>query len=338
MLFSVIKPIFQSAGFLISIFANALVIFLVITESPQKLGNYRFLVCYLSVISTIYAFLDFVVAPYTYSHENSALAIMHLEDTVFESIPYFAFLLIVSMCGCFGVNITAIAINFIYRFFALEREGRLRYFDGKRLLIWITLSLINGFITSMLYLTIGPRDEISDYVRENLKLDYQVDIDKSTYVGWLYWKLEFGSKVLNMRDLEVYLGLNALMMVPFCIIILYGFKSYLKIKDLISHGESEYSKRLQLQLYKALVSQTLIPVIFLFAPTGFLLTCPLFGIDIKWSNEPITIIYSIYLAVDSMPIIFLVDEYRNAFLNFFRKILSKPQVATVHYSTSVEMF
>lgn len=121
-------------------------------------------------------------------------------------------------------------------------------------------------------------------------------------------------------------------MVPFCIIILYGFKSYLKIKDLISHGESEYSKRLQLQLYKALVSQvndflarvhrqkyrkiqTLIPVIFLFAPTGFLLTCPLFGIDIKWSNEPITIIYSIYLAVDSMPIIFLVDEYRNAFLS-----------------------
>lgn len=70
MLFSVIKPIFQSAGFLISIFANALVIFLVITESPQKLGNYRFLVCYLSVISTIYAFLDFVVAPVSFLCQN----------------------------------------------------------------------------------------------------------------------------------------------------------------------------------------------------------------------------------------------------------------------------
>lgn len=90
--------------------------------------------------------------------------------------------------------------------------------------------------------------------------------------------------------------------------------------------------------------QTFIPTLFLFIPVSLFLVGPLIGINVTWALRAVTVFFSIYLATESLPIIFLVDDYRTAiasesdlkvdaakkmFSDIFRRCLSKPQVATV---------
>ncbi|KAF1756723.1 hypothetical protein GCK72_013177 [Caenorhabditis remanei] len=96
-----------------------------------------------------------------------------------------------------------------------------------------------------------------------------------------------------------------------------GAKSRIKIKELLKQGESKYSRELQIQLYKALIVQTLIPVLFIFIPFGILFTCPLFMINCEFLSAPLTIIYAIYPALDPLPILFYIDIYRNAAQEIF---------------------
>nr|pir hypothetical protein T08B6.8 - Caenorhabditis elegans [Caenorhabditis elegans] len=120
-IFVIIKLIVKDSCTLIAILTNSLLIYLALTKSPPKMGNYKYLLCYFSVLSITYVTLDFLAAPYVYTFEASSVLLMDLRNTIFTEYPAVAFLIIVSACGCFGATLAAIAINFIYRLWALER-------------------------------------------------------------------------------------------------------------------------------------------------------------------------------------------------------------------------
>ncbi|EFO90909.1 hypothetical protein CRE_19454 [Caenorhabditis remanei] len=60
---SEIKYLIQCIVLVFSLFVNSLFFYLVIAESPKKLGNYKYLMCYFSIISMIYSIVDFLVQP-----------------------------------------------------------------------------------------------------------------------------------------------------------------------------------------------------------------------------------------------------------------------------------
>uniref|UniRef100_A0A1I7TC93 Seven TM Receptor n=1 Tax=Caenorhabditis tropicalis TaxID=1561998 RepID=A0A1I7TC93_9PELO len=74
-----------------------------------------------------------------------------------------------------------------------------------------------------------------------------------------------------------------------------------------------------MQLYKALVAQTVIPVLLLFMPFGLLFTLPIFEIDCQLLASLITLIFAIYPAVDPLPILYFIDYYRIPILEWFRR-------------------
>ncbi|EFO90905.1 hypothetical protein CRE_19456 [Caenorhabditis remanei] len=295
----------------------------------------------------IYSIVDFLVQPYIHSHGAAYGVYMDLRESVFESYPTVAFTLVALLCGCFAATIYAISINFIYRFFALERNGRLRFFSNYRLIFWGCIPITVAFLIILNnWFFNRPNQEVTEYsrfgettfchfkkmksFRNNLKELYNLDTDRMAYVGCLYWRTDSNGNVyFSVKDLIGFLNLNTLMTIALFMIFYFGTKSYFKIKELISQGQSEYSKRLQMQLYKALVAQTLIPMVFLFIPVGSLVYCPLIGINVECTSLLVTFLYSFYPAVDPIPTIILVDDYRNAFCNFFRRVLSKNQVVSV---------
>ncbi|EFO89358.1 hypothetical protein CRE_21078 [Caenorhabditis remanei] len=328
---SLIKSYIQLVTVVFSLFVNSIFIFLVVTKSPKKLGNYKHLMCYFSFISMVYAILDYIVQPYIHSYRASFSMLMDLKGSAFENNPTVAFFLTASLTGCFASTIYAISINFVFRYFALQREGRLRYFSGKRLYLWISIPFLSGlaWVTNNWFL-FSPNPEMTEYLRAEVKELYDLDADKMTYTGCLYWRTDVNGNIyLSKKDLIGAFNLIIIMMIPFFTILYFGSKSYSKITKLMSQGESDYSRKLQMQLYKALVAQTLIPMVFLFIPVGIFFTSPLLGVNIEWASFIITFFYSFYPAVDPIPIIMLIDEYRNAFFNFFRRAMSKNQVVSV---------
>lgn len=119
----------------------------------------------------------------------------------------------------------------------------------------------------------------------------------------------------------------------FLIFTYCGVRSYLEIRMLIQDGRSKYTKNLQKQLYKALVVQVIdgcfckaevfpqacIPTLLMFIPIGFFITAPFFYLNVTWMSKVATITYALYPAIDPIPIIWIVDEYRKATKGTFEK-------------------
>ncbi|EGT53648.1 hypothetical protein CAEBREN_00690 [Caenorhabditis brenneri] len=59
--------------------------------------------------------------------------------------------------------------------------------------------------------------------------------------------------------------------------------------------------------------KTLLPIFLFFLPIGALFTAPIFHVDIGSWSYLTTYLYALYPAVDPLPIMFIVEEYRKAF-------------------------
>ncbi|EFP11823.1 hypothetical protein CRE_20108 [Caenorhabditis remanei] len=153
----------------------------------------------------------------------------------------------------------------------------------------------------------------SEYLEPIIKDNFNISVSQVSYSGAVFWPTgRVRLSDFNWKHGFGFLNCIVLMQISFFIIIIMGAKSRIKIKELLKQGESKYSRELQIQLYKALIVQTLIPVLFIFIPFGILFTCPLFMINCEFLSAPLTIIYAIYPALDPLPILFYIDIYRNA--------------------------
>ncbi|KAF1756755.1 hypothetical protein GCK72_013209 [Caenorhabditis remanei] len=226
--------------------------------------------------------------------------------------PQVAFMFVTLLCGCYAVSITTISIQFVFRYFAMERKGRLSYFRGKYLVIWFLVPLIAGatwIIQDWVFLT--PNPKMSEYISETVYTKYEVNVTEITYVGGLYYLPdENGVPQLDYKLLWGFLSFSVTMGTTFWTLIIFAVKSYKLVRELPKHGESEYTYKLQSQLFKALVVQASIPIIFLFIPIGVLFTAPLLHFDIEPASFLVTIFYSMYPAVDPLPIMLIVADYR----------------------------
>lgn len=61
--FSLIKSITQPIAVVLSVLVNSVLILLVVTNSPRKMGSYKYLLIYFSALTIVYAANDFVSAP-----------------------------------------------------------------------------------------------------------------------------------------------------------------------------------------------------------------------------------------------------------------------------------
>ncbi|CAL2039469.1 unnamed protein product [Caenorhabditis brenneri] len=330
-LFHLFKSFAQYVAVVFSIFTNLILIVLVLTNSPKKIGNYKYLMAYFGAMSMIYAVLDFLVQPYLYSYGHSFSMIMDLRDSVFQTIPRVAFVLTSSLAACFGVTIYAIAVNFVYRFFAIERQNRIRYFAGHRLFLWMLIPIAAGVMwLSVAMFALEYDQEMADYLRTSINHTYSLDSREVTFTGCLYFRQNGNGKLdWCWEDTLGAVVLSIMLHIPFFIICFFGFKSHKLINCIVSSGESEYSKRLQKQLHNALVAQTIIPMIFLFFPIGILFTTPLLNLDMSNYSIFASFFYTFYPAVDPIPTLYYVDEFRDPISNFFRRKMNKNQIASV---------
>ncbi|EFO92761.1 CRE-STR-170 protein [Caenorhabditis remanei] len=319
--FESLKTLIQLISCAIAVLSNSLLIFLIITKSPKKMGTYRNLMCYFCGISLMFTTLDVIIKPNIYSRGSAFFMVMDLRNRMLpRRIEEF---LMSVLCGCCGMTIYGIAIHFVYRYFALERQGRLRFFKGAYQIFWFFVPIFgcaNWTFIAGYFFAMNPIS--SEYIAPMLQEKYNLPIEDAAYSAAVFWPLnEKGEKEFHWRSGYGLINLVSSMTVSLSVVICMMVKSWTKIKQLLGKLESKFSKNLQMQLYKALLAQTLIPVLFIFIPFGILFTCPLLLIDCEFLSAPITIIYAVYPALDPLPCLFFVDNYRNVIRekDFFAK-------------------
>uniref|UniRef100_A0A1I7UWP6 Serpentine receptor class r-10 n=1 Tax=Caenorhabditis tropicalis TaxID=1561998 RepID=A0A1I7UWP6_9PELO len=312
--FELSKNITQILSVILSILINTSLIILIVTKSSKKMGNYRHLMVFFCCCSIMFSSMDIIVRPIIYTHKSAFFMMMDLRG---RSLPMnFAGMMVCAMAGCFGVIIYGIAIHFIYRYFALERQGRIKYFDKKFLPFWFIIPIFGGIGWTLVSWFLFPMTSVtSAYIGPAINEAFQMDINQAAYAAAVFYPPdENGQKLFNWKcgiGLVFYL---LIMAIPFYVVIYVSVKSAEKIKEFPS---SNYGKGLQMQLYKALVAQTVIPVVFLFVPFGVLFLCPILEIGCKPLANVLTFVYAIYPVVDPLPTLFYVQNYRNAIGEIF---------------------
>lgn len=97
-----------------------------------------------------------------------------------------------------------------------------------------------------------------------------------------------------------------------CIIIVLfcGISTFRKLHSL--KYTSKRTTNLQQQLFKALVAQTVIPMITMFLPAAVMMMTPLFEATLGPYEGMIMTVITTYPCVDPMVVIFFVKDYRHA--------------------------
>ncbi|CAB3407661.1 unnamed protein product [Caenorhabditis bovis] len=100
-----------------------------------------------------------------------------------------------------------------------------------------------------------------------------------------------------------------------------GQKCYIEIGKMDSVPNSGRWKHLQSQLFNALVLQTAIPVILMYIPFFLLFFIPFLDETIEITSSCINITIAVYPAIDPLPTIFIVKNYRSVTIAYLRTIL-----------------
>ncbi|CAB3403299.1 unnamed protein product [Caenorhabditis bovis] len=169
--------------------------------------------------------------------------------------------------------------------------------------------------------------------RNNILEKFDLNIDDIAYVGPYYFPIdENGDEYFN-HFAQIGMSILCIQIIISLITVLYfGTMCYLKINELVStlNSSSLVAKRLQSQLFNALVLQTIFPVALMHIPATFLFVAPLLDQPFEFASQIVNITIAIYPAIDALPTIFIVQSYRKATIDIAKKLFSirKPSIVS----------
>ncbi|CAJ0922582.1 unnamed protein product, partial [Mesorhabditis belari] len=218
----------------------------------------------------------------------------------------------------FCQSLVLLAFHFVYRYLLICKNHFLYLFNSAKYIpLWFSLWLLMGIIWgTVLHIYMYHSKMLTDYFRETLWETYGYDVNKSAILGPVYrHPNELGVLVWDwgqLFSLAVCMGElgSTFMVIMFCT---WNIHQTLKTTAM-----SEASKRLEQQLFKALLVQTTIPLILEYTPGGIDFLCPLFHIPIGRGTNLSPILISFYPVLDPICMLYFIKDYRYALLRKLR--------------------
>uniref|UniRef100_A0A8R1IE53 Uncharacterized protein n=1 Tax=Caenorhabditis japonica TaxID=281687 RepID=A0A8R1IE53_CAEJA len=161
--------------------------------------------------------------------------------------------------------------------------------------------------------------------------------DELVYIGpYLYTIEDDGSVTVHLGDTLGSMSLSMGVTSSIFMILYFGMKCYRKLNNMMSHVESQKIRKLQHQLFVALVIQTLVPIFLIHIPSTIVFMAAFMNISLGSLTGVMCVTVALFPAIDPLPTMFIIEEYRKtifAFLKsprkcFRREISSKTSIAT----------
>ncbi|CCD73118.1 Serpentine receptor class r-10 [Caenorhabditis elegans] len=303
---------------LVAIFSNLVLMYLILTKSPLTLGAYKWLMLYTALFELVYAVFNLFVGPVIHAFGSTCIVFQDMSKSLFDrQIIYVS---IIIFCSFFGVSMAIFAVQFVYRYGAVNTTFKQKYLSGNKIMLLYICPIISGILWGLnVWIFMSPSVEKADYLRIYMAETFGLNIDECTYFGLLFWKddgignLKIGSLSFNgVVNMDLILGTS------FGCVAYFGINCYRLISQKLSTTESlsQATKNLQLQLFYALIVQSAIPCMFMYIPAAIIFTFPMINIDLDSKYPFVSVTIALYTAIDPLPTIFIIKDYRRAFFRF----------------------
>ncbi|CAB3398627.1 unnamed protein product [Caenorhabditis bovis] len=304
------RSVFQRIFGIQSIFINTFLILLIRNRSPSQLGTYKYMMLYISVIEIFYTMICWPAEPVVHLRGSSFLVLMSTRGSIFshEVNKY----VLAVYCGFYGFSLALFGVHFIYRYGSIRRRTRDRYFESRFAIIWFLIPVVFCLIwTVSCLIFISESDGMTNFIRNSVLENFDLSMNDVVYVGPYFYPLdENGTPYLNYSSVCGMSILLALVIPSIACIVYFGVRCYSKI--FASVNVSGYAKRLQLQLFYALVFQATVPVLLMYIPLLIIFTLSLLDVELPFLATTYSMLIALYPALDPLPSIFIIDSYRAA--------------------------
>uniref|UniRef100_A0A1I7UU43 NR LBD domain-containing protein n=1 Tax=Caenorhabditis tropicalis TaxID=1561998 RepID=A0A1I7UU43_9PELO len=249
---------------------------------------------------------------------------IHQEDYLPLALHYW---LLVIYTGCYGFCMAIFGIHFLYRFLAISGYSKiLGTFENCYLLIWLLIPPTFGFIWAM---TVGicfaPTPETTEKIQESILDSYDLQMSEIVYIAAFIWPRNetTGLRYLNTTPAIGIVIEELIVMTSLAAIFYFGFRCYHKIQEhmKVAVSVSRLTKNLHRQLFYALVMQTAIPIMLLHVPVSGLFMFPILDQDLGFFTGFVTITIALYPAIDPLPTMFVIENYRKAVFDFISTVI-----------------
>uniref|UniRef100_A0A1I7U853 Seven TM Receptor n=1 Tax=Caenorhabditis tropicalis TaxID=1561998 RepID=A0A1I7U853_9PELO len=216
---------------------------------------------------------------------------------------------LVYFCGIYGSTVCFIAVQFLYRYWALFDASKLKWFEGWRISIWFLYSFSIGATWAIGIYNFLEIDNFSlQYFKSGVQFHYGLELSSiPCFASVIYTR----TGEVRLRNLMCTIEMTIIIGMQYMIICFCGRKMSSGMKEKIS-VLSETSRRLHTQFFKSLVLQIVVPTFLLFLPMIFIIYLPLFNLEFSFPTGILFSAFAIYPAIDIAIILYIVCDYRIA--------------------------
>uniref|UniRef100_A0A1I7V1S4 Seven TM Receptor n=1 Tax=Caenorhabditis tropicalis TaxID=1561998 RepID=A0A1I7V1S4_9PELO len=194
----------------------------------------------------------------------------------------------------------------------------------KKIFVWLIGPFLSGFIWAVVgYFLCCPRKTSTDYLRDNVKGKLDLNIDEIVYFApYFYEKNETGQAEIYWPSF-VGITLDSISInISLIISIYFGIKCWRRIHAVIS-SSSPNIQNFENQLFYALVAQTFIPIFLMHIPALAMFMFSFFELNAGHFSGIVSMTIALFPALDPIPTILIIPNYRNAVANFFKTRIQK---------------
>ncbi|KAF8376404.1 str-85 [Pristionchus pacificus] len=309
----------------IALFSNSLLIFIVTTTKADHIGSYRYLLVFFSICNITTTFGHVSMEWYCHLTSTGFYFFPRHVGGFFFGTPWasiFCWMFIVTYYQVFLI----LAYHFIYRFKTVTRGIGSSFTDGWKSTNWVCAAII----TYVVYITafvsdvafgMAPSEQMRNDVPPEILEIYGMDL-KDPRTGFIV----IAMRRVNHTTNEVYWSAESVISIIICMILFLGTgavvvfcisKTSAAIKS-TNTTMAPATRRMQQQLFRALLIQTFIPCIFSYSPLCMILLWGgLTGINLGAFGNVLFLTTAVFPSVDAFFVLFFIVKFRIAVIKLF---------------------
>ncbi|CAO4377709.1 unnamed protein product [Caenorhabditis nigoni] len=294
-------------GFISTTFTCLILIYLTVFEVKRNFGSYKYFLVSFPVFGMIFATSEVVLYLNVFSHNAGYL--YYSTSHPFNLGTFWVDWLLVFYAGVYALTISMIAIQFVYRYWAIFSDKKLSLFKGWKFLFSLFYSLFFGLFWSIGMFYFCKIDEYSrSYFAKDLLLKYKIDISEIAGMALVAYNAD-GS--IRWRNSSCTLNMTLIMLIQYSIIIYCAVRMYHDMESKLQLLSASL-RNLHKQFFKTLILQIVTPTIILFSPVMFIIYLPFFDLEVDLPTGIFLCALTTYPALDACIVMYVVQDYRNA--------------------------